>query len=57
MAEWVDKPGVIIRMGCFDDDPVDKPVAHIWLSESAPWYDPTDDILKLDEGRPRRKST
>ncbi len=54
MAEWMDKPGVIIRMGCLDDDPGDKPVAHIWRSEGAPWYDPSHAVPELQDGRPKR---
>ncbi len=53
MAEWVDKPGVIIRMGCLDDDPGSRPKAHIWRSEGACWYDPEEQLPQLDEGRPK----
>ena len=42
MAEWIDKPGVIIRMGCLDDDPGQRPKAHIWRSEGASPYDPEE---------------
>ena len=56
MAEWVDKPGVIIRMGCLDDEPETRPVAHIWRSEGAGWYDPKDELPELSEGRPRKGS-
>jgi len=54
MAEWVDKPAVIIRMGCFDDDPGTRPTAHIWRSEGAVWYDPQEQLPELPEGRPSR---
>ena len=57
MAEWLDKPGVIIRMGCLDDDPGTKPVAHIWRSEGAVWYNPEDQLPQLDEGRPKRRTS
>ncbi len=53
MAEWVDKPGVIIRMGCLDDDPGEKPRLHIWRSEGAVWYDPAVQLPEWPEGRPR----
>ena len=52
IAEWPEKPAVIIRMGCLDDDPGKKPKAHIWRSEGACWYDPTDELPQLAEGRP-----
>jgi hypothetical protein len=29
----------ILRLGTLDDDPMVKPVNHIWLSLKAPWYD------------------
>lgn len=51
MAEWLDKPAVIIRMGCLDSDPDVKPIAHIWREEAAPWYDPEDDLPQLPRGR------
>ncbi|MCZ6709197.1 MAG: GFA family protein [Gammaproteobacteria bacterium] len=53
IAEWVDKPTVIIRMGCLDSEPGSKPQAHIWRSEGASWYDPGDDLPQLQEGRTR----
>jgi hypothetical protein len=54
MAEWIEKPVVIIRMGCFDDDPGSRPKAHIWRSEGASWYDPKEELPELAEGRPRK---
>ncbi len=54
IAEWTDKPAVILRLGCLDDDPGIRPKAHIWRSEGASWYDPHDDIPELAEGRPRK---
>ena len=57
MAEWIHKPAVIIRMGCLDDDPGTRPVAHIWRSEGAHWYDPTDELPEISEGRPSRSTS
>ena len=54
MAEWIDKPGVIIRLGCLDDDPGARPKMHIWRSEGACWYDPGEQIPQHSEGRPRQ---
>ncbi len=51
MAEWVDRSAVIIRLGCLDDDPGERPVLHIWRSEGAPWYDP-DERLPQHAERP-----
>ena len=38
----------ILRLGTLDDDPMVKPVNHIWLSLKAPWYD-----LETDCSLPR----
>ena len=54
LAEWTHKPGVILRLGCLDDDPGDKPKAHIWRSEGASWYNPNDSLLELSEGRQKK---
>ena len=54
IAEWTNKPGVILRLGCLDDDPGGKPKAHIWRSEGASWYNPNDILLELSEGRPKK---
>ena len=53
MAEWADRPAVIIRLGCLDDDPGIRPDMHIWRSEGACWYDPKAQIPEHDTGRPR----
>jgi hypothetical protein len=29
----------VLRLGTLDDDPIVRPVDHIWLSDKAPWYD------------------
>jgi hypothetical protein len=28
----------VLRLGTFDDDPGEKPIRHIFVSEKAPWY-------------------
>ena len=52
MAEWIDRPAVIVRLGCLDDDPGSRPEMHIWRSEGACWYDPEKRIPEHNEGRP-----
>jgi hypothetical protein len=52
MAEWVDGPAVIIRLGCLDDDPIARPTMHIWRSEAAVWYDPQTSLPQRQHGRP-----
>ena len=35
---------VRIRLGLLDADPGRRPLAHVWVSEKAPWYEITDDL-------------
>jgi ADP-ribosyl-[dinitrogen reductase] hydrolase len=37
MAEWLDKPQVIVRVATLDEDPGVVPVAHIWTSHDVEW--------------------
>ena len=37
IAEWLDKPHVIVRVASLDDDPKMTPVRHIWVSHDRPW--------------------
>lgn len=48
MAEWLDKPQVIVRVATLDDDPGVKPQAHIWTSHDVPWLG-WDDIARFEE--------
>ena len=44
-------PDIIrIRLRLLDSDPGRKPLAHIWVSEKAPWYDITDDLPQARRG-------
>lgn len=54
VAERVDKPTILLRLGCLDT-PIDaKPHAHIWRSDSASWYDPKLELPEFPES-PQRK--
>ncbi len=33
-----------LRLGTIDGDPGRPPLAHIWVSEKAPWFEITDDL-------------
>ncbi len=33
-----------LRLGTIDGDPGRRPLAHIWVSEKAPWFEITDDL-------------
>ena len=44
-------PDIIrIRLGLLDSDPGRKPLAHIWVSEKASWYDITDELPQAQRG-------
>jgi ADP-ribosyl-[dinitrogen reductase] hydrolase len=49
IAAWDDQSDVILRVGSLDTDPGTKPLAHIWLSEKAPWFEPTDSLPRFAE--------
>jgi hypothetical protein len=51
MAERVDQPVVLLRLGCLDTRIDARPRAHIWRSDAANWYDPKDQLPELPEGR------
>ena len=53
IAAWDHEDELIIRAGSLDGDPGIRPVAHIWTSLGAPWYDVAKDLPCLAEGRPR----
>ena len=38
-----------IRLGIFDDVPVQHPTFHIFVGTKAPWYEITDDLVQFDE--------
>ncbi len=52
MAEWVDRDGVILRLGSLDTDPGEQPVVHIWTSHDVPWMG-GEDLPRLPKGAPK----
>ena len=45
------EPEIIrIRLGLLDSDPGRRPLAHVWVSEKAPWYEITDDLPRSQCG-------
>jgi hypothetical protein len=50
IAERVNQPTVILRLGCLDTPVSDKPRCHIWRSDDAPWYDPKDELPEFPRG-------
>lgn len=49
MAEWVDKPEVIVRVATLDENPGDVPKAHIWTSHDRSWLAYGSDIPAFQE--------
>ena len=52
LAERTGQETVMIRMGCLDTPLNIQPLAHIWRSDCADWYDPGDNIPSFPEGAP-----
>lgn len=50
MAEWLDQPSVILRMGAVDTDPGVQPAVHIWVSHARPWLRYGPELPRLREG-------
>jgi hypothetical protein len=51
MAEWLDQPELILRLGALDTDPGARPVVHIWRSHAVPWLEYGPTLTQLTEGR------
>jgi hypothetical protein len=47
IAERREAKLILLRMGCVDSEISDRPDAHIWRSDGAPWYDPDHEIRQL----------
>jgi hypothetical protein len=45
-----DTEAVRIRLGTLDGDPERRPMAHIWVSSKAPWFEITDRLERFEEG-------
>lgn len=50
VAEWPDRPSVIIRVGALDSDPGARPAGHIWVSHDVPWLEIGLDLPRFSEG-------
>jgi len=50
VADRAGQPVVLLRLGCLDTPVTDRPKAHIWRSDGAPWFDPKDQLPELPEG-------
>jgi hypothetical protein len=45
-------PMVLLPAGSFDDDPIARPQAHIYVGSKAPWVEITDGLPQFDEAPP-----
>jgi hypothetical protein len=50
VAERAGKGTVLLRMGCLDSEITERPVAHIWRSDAANWFDPKDQLPERPQG-------
>jgi len=50
MAERINQPVVLLRLGCLDSAIKDIPQVHIWRSDAASWYDPKVISPELPQG-------
>jgi hypothetical protein len=50
LAERINQPNVLLRMGCIDTPFSNRARAHIWRSDAAAWFDPSDDTPEYEEG-------
>ncbi|MDE2486055.1 MAG: GFA family protein [Alphaproteobacteria bacterium] len=54
IAERAGQPNVMLRLGCLDTPVKPDRQWHIWRSDAASWYDPSETHPELAEGFPRR---
>jgi len=52
MAEWVDRPQVILRVATLDEDPGARPAFRIWQSHTVPWLEHGPDLPGFAEVPP-----
>ena len=51
-CRWFDL--IRIRLGTLNDEPGERPIAHLWVSSKAPWHGITDSLEQFDEAPPPR---
>ena len=50
VAERVNQPTILLRLGCLDTPIAERPRLHIWRSNAACWYDPADRLPQVERG-------
>ncbi len=48
-AEFQGQDEYVIRLGVLDDDPGQKPIHHIFVTEKASWYTIEDNLPQFDQ--------
>ena len=51
-CKWFDL--IRIRLGALNEDPGERPIAHLWVSSKAPWHEITDSLERFEEAPPAR---
>lgn len=49
IAQWIDQPQIILRVAALDDDPGERPSAHIWVSQEVPWLEHQSAMAAFDK--------
>ncbi len=52
VAEYKDRPYLVLRAATLDSDPGARPVEHIWTSHSVPWLTDGDEVAFHGEWHP-----
>lgn len=52
VAERPERGLVLLRLGCLDSALRQKPIGHIWRSEGASWYEPSEELPEFAAGFP-----
>ncbi|MCG8592316.1 MAG: GFA family protein [Proteobacteria bacterium] len=50
--DFAEAPAVLIPAGPLDDDPITRPMAHIYVASKAPWFEIADGLPQFDEMPP-----
>jgi len=52
VAEYPNRPYLILRVATLDDDPGQQPAGHIWVSHGVPWLTDSDAVPFYEEWHP-----
>ena len=50
VSKFDQKPHVLgLALGVLDDDPVNRPICHVFVGSKAPWHELTDSLPRFEE--------